>query len=160
MTMKTKESMGPGREWVRTMAEAEEQCESVAVGGLAADLGMFRRDGHERPAVFGRLIEFARRARSLSVEELAKEADVELGELVAVEWSLVPPSEPRTIYKLAKVLDLPTPRLLQLAGLAEARDERLDDAAVRFAAQSEPTAKLSRAERRAFEEFVKVLAES
>ena len=159
MTTKTKHD-GPSREWLRRMAEAEERCGSVTVGGLAADMGLV--DGSssvELPRVFSRLVEFARRSRGLSVEALAQDADVELAELVAVEDAGKMPS-PRTVFQLAKVLRLSTGKLMELAGLAEPKDVSLNQAALRFAARSEPTAKLSREEREAFEEFVKVLVEA
>ncbi|HKI37051.1 MAG TPA: hypothetical protein VKA46_34680 [Gemmataceae bacterium] len=50
--------------------------------------------------------------------------------------------------------------LLELAGFVEARDSRLREATVRFAAHSEPVADLLPEEREALEEYVKALAES
>lgn len=86
MTTNMKHDGRPSREWLRRMADAEDRCESVAVGGLAADVGMFEGGApSESPRVFGRLIEFARRSHGLSVEDLAKRADVELAELLSVE---------------------------------------------------------------------------
>ncbi len=48
---------------------------------------------------------------------------------------------------------------MEVAGLASPRPE-VSSAALKFAARSEPTAKLSRDERDALEEFVKVLVET
>ena len=48
---------------------------------------------------------------------------------------------------------------MELAGLADAKDSRLKEEALLFAARSEPMAKLSPAEREAFEAFVKVVSE-
>lgn len=160
MTSGTKHDGGAGREWLRRLAEAEERCESVAAGGLAADVGLIEGGvSAEIPRIFGRFIEFARRARGLSVEELAERADVNLAELLAVEEGAKAPS-PRTVFQLAKVLRFSTSKLLQLAGLAAPKDASLNRAALRFAARSESTAKLSRAEREAFEEFASVLADA
>jgi hypothetical protein len=36
---------GPSREWLEKAAEAEDQCRSVSVGGLAADLGLIDAAG-------------------------------------------------------------------------------------------------------------------
>lgn len=160
MTTQMKHDGRPSREWLQRMADAEDRCESVSVGGLATDFGMIEAGvSSEAPRVFGRLVEFARRARGLSIEELAKSADVDLAELLAVEDAGKVPS-PRTVFQLAKVLRLSTGKLMELAGLAEPKDTSLNQAALRFAARSEPTAKLSREEREAFEEFVKVLVEA
>ena len=57
-------------------------------------------------------------------------------------------------------MKLPAEKLLELAGLVEARAGKgLSDAAVLFAARSETNAKLTRSEKDALDEFVKVLVE-
>lgn len=149
----------PNSNWLRRMADAEDKCVSVSVGGLAHDFGMFQPTVAETPRVFGRLIEYARRERGMSVEALANAANVDLAEIVAIETEHDALPKPRTVYQLAQVLKLPASRLTELAGLAQPR-RSLSEAAVRFAARSEPTTKLSDDEKEAFEEFVKVLAES
>jgi len=160
MTPEMKRDGCPSREWLRRMADREDQFESIAVGGLAADAGMLEASvSTSSPRVFGRLIEFARRARGLSVENLARSADLDLAELLAVEDMGKTPT-PRTVFQLSKVLRLSTNKLMELAGLAEPRDSSLNQAALRFIARSEPTANLSREEREAFEEFIKVLVET
>lgn len=159
MTATTKEERGVNETWLRRMADAEDRCESVAAAGLAAELGLLHAMPIEKPRVLGRLIEFSRRARGLSVERLADEADVDLGELVALEREEDVRATPRTVYKLAKLLGVSTGKLMVLAGLADAEDTTLKEAALRFAARSEPTAQLSKGEREALEEFVKVLVE-
>lgn len=109
--------------------------------------------------VFGRLIEYARRRHGLSVENLAERADVDLAAIVEIETNDRVIPEVRTVYQLAQALKLPTSKLMEVAGLATARPE-VSRAALKFAARSEPTSKLTRDEREAFDEFVKVLAES
>ncbi len=63
------------------------------------------------------------------------------------------------MYQLAKTLRLPNVRLLQISGNTIARDKRLGEHALRFAAQSESVGKLSDEEQDALEEFVKYLGE-
>lgn len=145
--------------WLRRMADVEDEHGPVTVGGLAHDLGMLRPVARECPRIFGRLIEFARRSRALSVEELAKAADIDLGELVGLECGADIEPTPRTVHQLAHVLGVSTGKLLVVAGLADAEDETLKEATLRFAARSEPTTKLSKPERDALDEFVKVLVE-
>lgn len=159
MTENMKNTVIPNHEWLRRMADAEDQCASIAVGGLAEELGMFQALAGDTPKVFGRFIEYARRSRGLSVEALAKAADVELAEIVAIETEHDAVPAPRTVYQVATVLKLPPRTLTELAGLAKPR-KALSDAAIRFAARSEPTTQLSDEEKEAFEEFVKVLVES
>lgn len=150
---------GPSREWIAKMAAGEDAVRSTSVGGMAADLGVLPSVAAESQRVFGRLIEFARRARGLSVEQLAQRADVDLAEIVDIERDDDVVPTPRTVYQLAQVLNLPSGRLTEVAGLTQPRSE-VSAAALRFAARSEPTATLSAAEREAFEEFVKVLVEA
>lgn len=149
----------PDRKWLLKMANIEDSCPSVSVGGMAADLGMLPRVAVETQHVFGKLIEFARRSRGLSVEQLATRADVDLAEIIEIERHEDTIPQPRTVYQLAQVLNLPAGRLTEVAGLAVPRNE-VSAAALRFAARSEPTSQLSQAEREAFEEFIKVLVET
>ena len=151
---------GPELDWLLWAADAEDACRSIAVGGLAADLGMLSRpEGENTHHVFGRLIEYARRQLGLSVEVLAGQADVDLEELVEIERDDYFMPQVRTVHQLASVLKLPSSRLMQVAGLATPRPY-VAGAALRFAARSEPTSELSPDERVAFEEFVKVLVET
>ena len=135
----------------------DDSCLSVA--GLAIRCDLVRASGaagQERPRVLGQLIEYTRRQLGLSLEELSRRASVDLGELLAIERDNATPT-PRALYQLAQYLHLPLGKLQELAGLAEPRDDRLTEAALRFAARSEPTAQLSATEREAYEEFIKVL---
>ena len=125
---------------------------------MAADLGMLPAASDETHRVFGRLIEFARREKGISLEQLAERADIDLEEVVEIERNENVVPQLRTVHQLALVLSLPAGRLAEVAGLAAPRPD-LSNAALRFAARSEPTATLTPAEREAFEEFVKVLVE-
>lgn len=160
----------PSSDWLRNMAAAEDEHASFSVGGLAADAGFLGTTREPRARAtstptdrppsriaFARFVDLARRWKRLSLESLAEEADVELSELVEIteEYSQ---ATPRTVYRLAHVLEVPDDRLMELAGLVEPREE-VAEAAVRFAARSEPTVELSREEQDALEEFVKVLVE-
>ena len=151
-------SVGPNRNWLREMSAVEDSCPSVAAGGMAADFGMVHPAAVEPQRVFGRLIEYARRAKGLSVEKLAEQAQVDLAEILNIERQLDVVPLPRTVYQLAQILSLPPAMLTEVAGLTRPRRE-VSVAALRFAARSEPTSILSHAEREAFEEFVKALVE-
>lgn len=160
MTTNTKQSNLRNENWVRRMAELEDQHESVSVGGMASDLGMLQVSGTKPLGVFGRFVEFARRRQKLSVEELSSRAGVDLGELVAIEQDFDARPQIMTVHQLAKYLKLPPQPLMELAGLMETRGSLLGTAAVRFAAQSETNAELSPQEQQAFDEFVKVIVEA
>lgn len=145
------------RGWLKSMANAESRYVSMTVGGLASDFGMLQSATQVKLPIFGQFIEFARRKMNMSVEEFADEADINLDELLAIEYNLGVKPTPRTIRHLAKVLDLSPRSLMELADLEEASEPRLRQAALRFAARSEPTTRLSREEREAYEVFVRVL---
>ncbi len=149
------------RKWLGTMAELEDRCSSVSVGGMAYDVGLLHTASlPEIPRIFGRLIEFARRAERLSLEDLATKADIDLLELVAIESDDDVAPQARSVYRLALALQLAPSKLMEISGLQEVKDESLSRAAVRFAAQSECNAELSADEVLALNEFVKVLADN
>ncbi|MFT5042747.1 MAG: transcriptional regulator with XRE-family HTH domain [Hyphomicrobiaceae bacterium] len=148
------------RERLVRLADVEAGSASIAVGGLASDLGMLEpAEGPQLP-VFGRLVELLRRKRGWTVEKLSDESDVSLRQLVAIEEDEDYRPEPRTVYKLAEIFDLPVEGLSELSGLADRRGEGLEEAALRFAARSEPTSRLSTEESQALDELVKVLHET
>jgi len=149
----------PSRAWLARMAEAEDRCRSVAVGGLASDLGMLGEVTSHRPRVLGRLVEWSRIKQGLSDEQFAQRVGIELGELLAVEADEDDAFSARIVFKLAQALKLPAEKLMVLAGLAEDRDAAFEQATVRFAAQSS-TASLSKDQRRVLEEYVKVIVEA
>lgn len=116
--------------------------------------------GESRPDssfAFGKLIELMRRSKGWSVEKLASEADLDLADLVIIEDDHTALPEPRAVYQLAEVFQLPQSRLLQIAGLSKERDAALQRDTLRFAARSQSIAQLSEVEQRALDEFVTVL---
>lgn len=149
---------GPWRDWVHEAEAIESSCGSVSVGGLAADLGLIQLSIGDEQRAFGRLINFARRAKGLSQDQLSKEADVDLDEIISIELYREASPRPRTVFQLARTLNLPSGPLTEVAGLTKPRND-VSAAALQFAARSEPTSSLTPAEREAFEEFVKVLIE-
>jgi transcriptional regulator with XRE-family HTH domain len=151
------------KEWCLEMARREGNSD-VAAGLLAlhptpesVSPEFSSAEGETRIA-FGKLISLMRRKNGLAMEELAEEADVELRELVAIEEGVPTPPEPRTVYKLARVFNLPPKRLLQVSGLTTRKDDELAKEAVRFAARSESIAKLTKEETAALDSFVRVLS--
>jgi|GEM_PF-4783859 len=57
--------------WLRKMANLEDQHPAVSVGGMACDLGMLTMSKGSPTGVFGRFVEFARRKQKLTVDALA-----------------------------------------------------------------------------------------
>lgn len=161
--------MNLSKEWLRQRAALDDKAD-VSAGTL--DL---KRLPAARPAnvvaieasaeadtpspAFGRLINLWRRKKGLRIDALAEKARIDVAELIEIERNLNYVPEPRTVYQLAKTLDLPSERMLELSGNVIVRDSGLGQEAVRFAARSESVEKLSKDEQRALEEFVKFLSE-
>lgn len=150
---------GPSEEWLKRAAAAEDACPSFSVGGFAADLGLLPSVTTGVKSAFARLVEYARRKRGLSVEQLAEQADVDLESIVEIETKASAMPDARTVYQLAKTLRLAPNTLMEVAGLTTPRPQ-VREAALRFAARSESTARLTHEEQEALEEFVKVLVET
>jgi transcriptional regulator with XRE-family HTH domain len=144
-------------DWFTRMAELEANAD-VSVGGLAVRLRALERD-ERRPELMalGKLIELRRREKGLSVQELTSRAHVTEVALADLERGLWMPSTRGVVCLVAKVLDLPTDKLLTIAGLNGAADPDLQLAALKFAAQAEPPPQLTPSEQAALGEFLQVL---
>jgi len=152
--------MNNDRDWLTKMAENEDYgC--VSVGGLYAQ--MLDEQQNIQPSenlhVLSRLVRLARCRKGMSLSELSEAANLDLEEVLKIEGGRELEPKPRVIFMLAKILGLPQKGLMELAGLMQLRNKSFSEAVVRFAAKSEPTAKLTHAEEEALQEFVKVLAE-
>ena len=153
------------REWCRRMAQHEGDAE-IGAGRLAVDPvfdgdpGSDEETRMEGPNVtFGRFVSLMRRRHGMSLERLARDADVDVADLVEIERDPYHKPELRTAYQLANYFEVSRSGLMQVAGLAEIKDANLFDEGVRFAARSEPTAELTPEEGAALEAFVTVLSE-
>ena len=146
------------------MAQLEGDAE-IGAGLLAIDpvydgdtAPVVDRDAQEPNIAFGLLINLMRRSRRVSLEQLAKNADVTMTELVEIESDKRYKPALRTTYQLANYFKLPRAGFMQVAGLATQKNAHLSDEAVRFAARADPTADLAPEERAALEAFVAVLS--
>jgi HTH-type transcriptional regulator, competence development regulator len=138
----------------------------VGVGLLAAD--PFMEPPEERVLLeavrvepthlaFGKLIHLLRRKKAWTMDRLAEQARIDTEEVLQIESNVDYRPEQRTVYQLAQVLSVPPTALMQLSGNATPRAEVMREA-VRFAANSEPIAKLSPEEASAVESFVSALS--
>jgi transcriptional regulator with XRE-family HTH domain len=161
--------MNLSKEWLRQRAALDDNAD-VSAGTLDLNrlpasrppnvVSMQASTEAESPnPAFGRLINLWRRKKGLRIDALAEKARIDIAELIEIERNLNYVPEPRTVYQLAKTLDLPSERMLELSGNLIVRDSSLGQEAVRFAARSESVEKLSKDEQRALEEFVKFLSE-
>ena len=63
---------------------------------------------------FGRLVNFLRRKRNWSIEELARQAKVDAAELLLIENEVPHQAEPHTVFQLANVFNVSFKSLQQL----------------------------------------------
>lgn len=149
------------RDWSLAMASLEGTCE-VGAGWSARDPSA-RSDSDVIPIdrgrlAFGRFVRLMRRQRQMSIEQMAARAELDAAELISIEEDIRYKPEPRTVYRIAELFALPQQRLMELSGLAFAQDSTVREEAVRFAARSESTERLTEQERDALEEFLSVLS--
>ena len=148
----------------RTMASLEEGV-CITAGSLNTT-AFYRRVERQRAqshakgsplmTIFGIFLNRARRERSLTLEQLAELTGADALELLQVEEGLAAP-EPRVVSRLARTLQVPPGRLMQLAGHVQTLDASLATAAYAFATRSN-SKPLEPEEREALHEFVKALA--
>lgn len=154
-------SMEISKEWCLRMAELEGDV-SIAAGALAFDpvLEEAPKDdcGDEANVAFGRFVRLMRRSQKMSREELAQNADIDILELIEIEDDVRHKPDVRSVYQLSGVFNLPSAKLMQVAGLAKARNDNIERQMERFAARSDPMAALTDEERSALEEFVSQLS--
>ncbi|OBQ94272.1 hypothetical protein A9K66_27885 [Mesorhizobium sp. AA23] len=105
-----------------------------------------------------KLVHQLRRKDGLSIAQLAAKIRVDAAELEKVEKdpSYIP--GPRTVHQLAEFIGVSARAVEQLTAASSAQNDNLTEAAHRFAASSDDLSKLSQAERRDLNDFVKVLA--
>ena len=153
-------------EWLLSKAHLEEGHE---IGAGSARM-MARREVPTKAAAqtitdisqhvsFGRFITLMRRQKNMTVEMLAKSADVSTEELLVIEHDPHHEPELSTVYGLAKTFDLPPKNIIKMAGLAENGTSRLREESVRFAACSESCEPLSEDEQDALQAILKVIIE-
>ena len=94
-------------------------------------------------ASFGELVHLLRRREGLSVDKFAETVDIEVSEAQAIEEDPYYRAEARTVWRIARVYDLPQTELNELAGVVVANDVEPFLEPQRYAARSELCTKLS-----------------
>lgn len=148
-------------EWLKKQATLEDNC-FVSVGGLVSaveDLEQHSQQATTSRAAFVNLLNLTRREHKLTWEQFSQKLDVDLAELIGIENDENYKPTPRTVTKIAHFLHVPAEKLFILSGLARAHDRQFQEAALRFAARSQPVKALSSEEHEALEDYVKFLCE-
>lgn len=146
--------------WIRQKA-AEEDGALISAGCMmipAEPLAAVTSDALAARLSLSRFVQLARLKLRLTKEQFASKTQIPLKELVCIEDDDQYTPTLRTVHMLAQFLKVSHVKMLTLAGLAQAKDAQFSDAAVRFAAKSEPIRQLTREEQEAFDEFAKFLS--
>lgn len=146
---------------------AFEDGESISAGSLTsetfakqvANAALANSPPESYLPVLRRVISMARRDAEMSIQQLSERAEVDAVEVLAIEEDNAYSPEPRAVSKIAKALNLPSGKLLQLAGHMRMLDTKLSGAALRFAAQSGSMEKLSSRDKGLLYAFMKDIAE-
>jgi HTH-type transcriptional regulator, competence development regulator len=149
------------REWLKRQAALEDNC-FVSVGGLVLaveDLEQQTQKVNAARQAFVSLLNLTRREHKLTWEQFSQKLDVDLAELIGIENDENYKPAPRTVTKIAQFIHVPAEKLFVLSGLARARDIHFQEAALRFAARSQPVEELTSEEHEALKEYVKFLCE-
>ncbi len=108
---------------------------------------------------FGVLVRQLRRQKQWTLDELAKQARVDVEDLRQIERDPHHRPRPRVVHQLATVFGVPERSLMKLSGATITKDHDFEEEAMRFAAKSDDMSKLSREEQRALNDYVKYLVE-
>jgi len=154
-------------------SEGEDPNDVYLRGQTAIEKALSRHPGpleedvefHEQPIDqalkngFSTLVRLLRQREKMSMEDLAERANVELREVVQIEVDADYVPEPRTVFQLERIFDLPPRTLVLLSGSMTSHPQEFRDKVERFAARSKGIDKLDRKQRKALNQFVQFLAE-
>jgi transcriptional regulator with XRE-family HTH domain len=151
------------KKWIQRMISLEGDF-AVGAGSKALDptsdsFYAYKTGAGKSSLALSRFVQLMRREQGITVDRLAELVDIEASELLNIEQDANYTPEPRTVYQLANYFHVNKSRLMQISGLASKKDADLIYESVRFAAKSNPMAKLTPEEREALDIFVKVLEE-
>lgn len=105
----------------------------------------------------GMLVQLLRRRERLSTQDLAKQARVEADEIRRIEIDPNYSPNPRTIYQLEQMFNLPPRTLVRLAGSTTRHSAEFTDEVMRFAANAKAMGSLSNEEQKLVTAFVRFL---
>ena len=108
---------------------------------------------------FHLVVQMLRRRHGLTVDALARRADVDREEIIAMERNNAYRPSPLTLHKLCRFYEIPERRMLVLAGAIKEAPQGFSERASGFAAQSESFARLTEEEQKALDDFIQFLKE-
>lgn len=107
---------------------------------------------------FSTLIQLSRKERGLSVQELARDANISVAEVISIERNHDYRPKPRTIFQLSKFFGIAHNSLMKLANMTQVNDEVFLNETIRFAANAADFVNLGEHERQIIHEYVHFLS--
>jgi DNA-binding XRE family transcriptional regulator len=132
------------------IAEALQKKLTVVMTGKDPEVGTLR-------SAFHLCMQMLRRKRKLTIVTLAAKTSIDRNELIAMERNPGYCPSPLALHKLSRFYGIPEQRMLVLVGAVKDVPRNLSEQASRFAAQSESFANLTAEEKKALDDFMKVL---
>lgn len=108
--------------------------------------------------VLYQVVRLLRQRDRLSRAQLADKVRIAVKEVETIETQPNYVPKPRTVHQLAEYLGVSAKAIEQLTVAVQPQNDNLAQAAHRFAANSDDLSKLSRAGKKQFNDFVKILA--
>ena len=151
------------KDWCVNMA-CNEIGSEVSAGPISGDVFFSKKPVLENTnegsrIALGIFINLMRRKSTLSVEELAAKARIDIGEVLSIEEDANYVPDVRTLFRLSKVFNVSQKKLMGLSGLTKPKDVTYIDETVKYAARSESVEVLNSEEEAALDAIIKVLSE-
>ncbi len=144
--------------WVRKMADLEDQCLSVSAGCESViNLEASYLLTANCKKAFSKFIDFARRKKQLNINQLAEMSGADLIELVSIQLDPTYNPQPEIVQKLASFFEIPVNSLYKLSGLKPCEGSQIGDAAIKFLARIQSKEELNIDENIALNELLETI---
>ena len=150
------------KQWYHQIASIEAEVEEISAGATF----LIKKDIQEETLNlnkirlkegFSALLRMLRLKAGLSFEKLSKKIDTNIQELILLEKQAGYQANPRTLTALAKLYKIPPKNFLQIGGVLQNTDQKLDEEVIKFAAKSESFDKLTKEEKILLQKMIKTL---
>lgn len=142
------------QEWCTAMALREDG-EHIMAG-----TSVFPYDTTKESNALSTFVKLMRKKHKMTIDRLAKEADIDVLDVISIEEDPEFRPSVRTIFNIANAFKFSNKNLMQIAGVTEQREEVRHEALKFAACSSGNTGKITKEELAALEQFVAVVVEN
>lgn len=142
--------------WIADMVAIEDSSEGCSLGGLASELGLYRRPERATQHFLSRFLELVRRHRGLTRDALSEKSGVPSEWIAALEAGVRTALKEDVLESLTSALGLriSPEKLGELSGRLPSKNRSSNEAMMKLITASEPSVEMSKAENRALEAFI------